>query len=222
MRILALLLPLLVPDHNYVRAKIYVADHPAPAELRAAANIAARLAFEAASMDLPVGFPISKYSTADSSVAIVVGTAAARFGTGRIVETTDGGRKVIAIGSLEDADTFAVTLSAEPLKAGARPLEERLQPKDYSLSRLFAPEGLLGDASRNLVPDRTDTTIVLGPDVHSIEVIDLAARIGMETTGLRLPLVKVAGAEPEKERLQNPVLVGLSNQIGRASCRERV
>ena len=36
---------------DYVNAKIYVADHATPAELRGAANIAARLAFETLSLE---------------------------------------------------------------------------------------------------------------------------------------------------------------------------
>ena len=81
---------------DYVNAKIYVADNPTPAELRGAANVAARLAFETLSLDLPNGFPISSYSSADPSVAIVIGSAASRFvknGSARIFETIDGKRQ---------------------------------------------------------------------------------------------------------------------------------
>ncbi len=38
---------------DYVNARVYVADDPTPEELAAAANVAARLAFEALSIDLP-------------------------------------------------------------------------------------------------------------------------------------------------------------------------
>ncbi len=196
---------------DYVNARIYVADQATPAELAGAANIAARLGFETLSLDLPLGFPMSVYSNADSSVAIVVGSAATRFAGGRtagIVETTDGSRKVIAVLSAADAEAFAVTLGTEPPKRSEKPHEEKISPKDYSLAKLFSPDGLLGDSARNFLPDRTDTTIVLGPDVHSTAIVDLAARIGLETTGLRLPLVEAA---TEKMNLQNPVLVGLSN-----------
>ena len=78
---------------DYVNARVYVADDPTPEELAAAANVAARLAFESLSIDLPIGYTISDYSNGDSSVAIVVGRAAIRFLDGQsepVVETTAG------------------------------------------------------------------------------------------------------------------------------------
>ena len=50
-------------DHDgivdYLNVRIYVANNPAPTEIAAAANLAARLAFETLSMDLPIGFTVS-------------------------------------------------------------------------------------------------------------------------------------------------------------------
>jgi hypothetical protein len=183
---------------NYVHAKIYVADQPSAADLAAAANLAARLAFESTSIDLPLVMPVSRYSSADDSVAIVIGTDASRF-TG----------KVIAIATAAEAEKLAQTLGAEDAKPATKPLEAKITPKDYSLARLFTPDGLLGDSSKNFVPDRTDTTIVIGKDAHDIEIANFAARIGLETTGLRLPLVVVA--DDKLPALENPVLVGASN-----------
>src|SRR6476660_5144857 len=64
-----------IPD--YLNARIYVPEDPSSEEIAAAANIAARLAFETTSMDLPIGFPISAYRPG-SGTAILVGRAAVR------------------------------------------------------------------------------------------------------------------------------------------------
>src|SRR4030095_13819331 len=52
----------------------------------------------------------------------------------------------------------------------------------------------------------------LGPDVCCTAVIDLAARIGFESTELRLPLVKVARHDTDQlSPPPNTILIGLSN-----------
>ncbi len=61
---------------DYLNVRIYVADQATPEEIAAAANVAVRLTFEIQSMDLPIGFPLSAYDESDSSVAIVIGSAA--------------------------------------------------------------------------------------------------------------------------------------------------
>ena len=63
--------------------------------------------------------------------------------------------------------------------------------------------------------------LILGPDVRSTAVIDLAARIGLEATQLRLPLVSVlrelpAGLLPPG----NSILVGVSNRYVEELIRE--
>lgn len=72
---------------------------------------------------------------------------------------------------------------------------------DVDLSNLFEPSGLLGDSDGNEIPDRIDAVLsATGPG--SDGVIDLAARLGLESAGITLPLGRVpdtidrAGAEP--------------------------
>lgn len=147
---------MILPGTDYLNACIYVADRPSPTDLAAAANIAARLAFEAHSMDLP-GLAISAYRGDDASIAIVVGVAAADF-------TGGGSRKVMLLPDPADAEQFARTLGTNI------DTEERTERMaDFP-------------------------TIVLGPDSHDIEVINIAARIALEATELRLPLVVVGTA----------------------------
>ena len=60
--------------------------------------------------------------------------------------------------------------------------------RSLDLSSVYSSDGFLGDANSDLIPDRTDVVIV--PSGAGIDgTIDLAARIGLEDTGLSIPLV---------------------------------
>jgi|CXWL01.1.fsa_nt_gi hypothetical protein len=55
------------------------------------------------------------------------------------------------------------------------------------LSSFYSVEGGLGDSDNNLIPDRTE--VMISPSGDGTEgVIDLAARIGLESTGISIPL----------------------------------
>ena len=59
------------------------------------------------------------------------------------------------------------------------------------LSSLYTPDGLLGDSDNNEIPDRVDA--LLAPGATAVEALpDLAARLGLEATGLVVPLVEPA------------------------------
>lgn len=91
---------------DLLRAHLYVADHATPSEIAAASNIAARLAFENPSIQLPVGLPVSSYSETASALAIIVGNAAIPF-SGRLE------KKLLLFPDLQDAELFARTLGSE-------------------------------------------------------------------------------------------------------------
>src|SRR5712675_566009 len=91
---------------DYLNARIYVADHATPEEIAAASNVAVRLTFEIQSMDLPIGFPLSAYDKSESSVAIIIGSAARSFAgnsSKSIVFALDGTRNIVAIPLVDDA-----------------------------------------------------------------------------------------------------------------------
>ncbi len=65
--------------------------------------------------------------------------------------------------------------------------------ENLDLSTLYAIDGGLGDSDNNLIPDRSD--VVLSPNGDGVDAtIDLAARIGLESTGIAVPLVMAADA----------------------------
>lgn len=84
--------------------------------------------------------------------------------------------------------------------------------ESLDLSSLFANEGLLGDSDSNLIPDRTEALLVVdGPGLEP--VIDLAARIGLESTGVSLPLVVPAGAIEKPASEPTLVLIGTTHRL---------
>jgi hypothetical protein len=197
---------------DYLNVRIYVADHPTPEEIAAASNVAVRLTFEIQSMDLPIGFPVSAYDKTESSVAVIIGSAARTFAGNSdksVIFTIDGTRNIVAIPLVHDAEQFARTLGSELHVRDAGENAEVPFKKSFSLSSLFTSEGLLGDGDGDRIPELLETTIVLGQNVRAVEVIDFAARIAFEAAGCRLPFV----ITDEVDRLPpNPILIGSSNR----------
>jgi hypothetical protein len=151
-------------DHDgvvdYLNARIVVPDDPSPAELAAASNVAARLAFEVLSLDLPLAYRASEISPADSRIPIFIGRTQVPDLSGLILPTP------------EDAIRFA---------------------RDYR--RALYVSGSLENCASDAVEDLSvqncleqGSTLVLSETLNSIEVIDLAARIGLESTHLKLPI----------------------------------
>ena len=82
---------------------------------------------------------------------------------------------------------------------------------DFTLSDLYTIGGLFSDTNEDLVADRVDAYISLqGADAPSGPV-DLAARIGLESAGIRLPLVRTAGQDDYPETLGFPILYGIGH-----------
>ncbi|HMF96978.1 MAG TPA: M14 family metallopeptidase [Vicinamibacterales bacterium] len=76
--------------------------------------------------------------------------------------------------------------------------------ENLDLSTFYAIEGALADSDNNLIPDRVD--VLLSADGEGTDgVIDLAARLGLESTGISVPIAKPAKliSSPESE----PILV---------------
>ena len=83
----------------------------------------------------------------------------------------------------------------------------------FDLTNAFSIDGWYGDAYADLIPDRTDTTIVLGSADDSLGAAHIAARLGLETTGITLPLTRIADKVRSPEREPSPILVGRSNAL---------
>jgi hypothetical protein len=98
--------------------------------------------------------------------------------------------------------------------AGGRGAEPPSAPaKNFDLTSTYALEGWFGDAYPDLIPDRTETSIVIGDAGESLGAAHIAARLGLETTGITLPIGKIDRKVKEPNREPSPILVGKDNTL---------
>src|SRR5688572_11656282 len=135
-------------------------------------------------MDLPIGFKVSALDP-NEGTPVLVGRAAAQAPTG-----------VIALPNIRDCENLACSLGLEAYA----PADKASPPPWRSAEHLTLRD-----------PFESTRHLVLGPDVRSTSVIDLAARIALESTRLRLPLVSVVRESNTFTAGENAILVGLSN-----------
>jgi hypothetical protein len=137
-------------------------------------------------------------------------------GSGRVLAHADVSRTGLNQRTLTppiDPDELAPDSPGErgaPTAAAATPAPPA---RTFDLTNAFSIEGWYGDAYTDLIPDRTDTAIVLGSAADSLGAAHIAARLGLETTGITLPLTRLAGKVRAPEREPNPILVGRSNAL---------
>ncbi|HXI30302.1 MAG TPA: hypothetical protein VNG89_17810, partial [Vicinamibacterales bacterium] len=84
--------------------------------------------------------------------------------------------------------------------------------ENLDLSTFYAIDGALADSDNNLIPDRVD--VLLSADGDGTDgVVDLAARLGLESTGISLPIAKTAKmiTAPDSEPIL--VLIGTAHPI---------
>ena len=84
--------------------------------------------------------------------------------------------------------------------------------ENLDLSSFYSIEGALADTDNNLIPDRVD--VVLSPQGQGSEgVVDLAARLGLESTGVSVPIAKPGSAITAPDHEPILVLVGVSHPL---------
>jgi len=82
----------------------------------------------------------------------------------------------------------------------------------FDLATFYSNDGALGDSDNNLIPDRVD--VLLSPDGDgSAGVVDLAARLGLESTGVSVPIAKSAAAITTPDSEPMLVLIGVSHPL---------
>jgi hypothetical protein len=80
------------------------------------------------------------------------------------------------------------------------------------LSTLYSTDGLLGDSDNNLIPDRLDAMFSPGGEAAA-GIVNIAARVGLESTGLSFPMARAAGAIEKPESDPPLVLVGTRHPL---------
>lgn len=165
--------------------------------------------------------------TARASFASAAGAAAARTALQRLATAHTAGREGQTL-SYPGVATIDVRLSA----AGAAASRVRIARvgaavdappprraggggggRSADLSNIYAIGGLLGDSQNDLIPDRTDTVIVPSSADEALGAIDVAARLGLESTGIRVPLAKAPADVEDPSREPTPILIGRNNPL---------
>jgi hypothetical protein len=83
---------------------------------------------------------------------------------------------------------------------------------NFDLSSFYANEGALSDSDNNLIPDRVDVVLSADGDGSS-GIVDLAARLGLESTGIVEPIAKSAEAIAAPETEPILVLIGTTHPL---------
>ena len=102
-------------------------------------------------------------------------------------------------------------LPDEPSETAAAATFSAPTVSDFTLSELYTIRGLFSDTNEDLVADRVDAYISLHGADAPLGPVDLAARVGLESAGIRLPLVRTAGQDDYPETLGFPILYGIGH-----------
>jgi hypothetical protein len=125
-----------------------------------------------------------------------------------------GVRTVRVLLSTRGAKPVSIDLprEASPSARKAMGLRPRGSAKEsLDLGSLYTPQGLLLDADEDLIADGVDALLV--PAIDGAGVVDLAARLGLESTGITVPLARNVGDITEPEREPTLVLIGRDHQL---------
>lgn len=95
-----------------------------------------------------------------------------------------------------------------------RPQDAQRGPsKTFDLSNAYSIQGWFGDSYTDLIPDRTETTIVVGGADDSLGAAHIAARLGLESTGVTFPIARPDFEVRVPARENSPILVGRRNSL---------
>lgn len=110
--------------------------------------------------------------------------------------------------------TTARTVRLLPPKPWQTKASAEYTPHDdpaFSLGDLYTIKGLFRDSNQDLVPDRTEAYVSLNGTQSPDELAAFSERVGLETAGMRLPFVRVAGQEEHPEKLGFPIIYGVNH-----------
>ncbi len=181
-------------DHNGdtvaddLRVRLVVQGKPTAAEWIELIDLAARLGLETGGLTLPLASSSSEALSPEA--AILVFQAA---GTDEPVPPDARWmlRGASAVRSLCRADLG----SEEPSPTAQQNTAEITTP--FDLGQLYETGGGLADDDGDLFPERVRLCPIIPPQLPvsiGLALLDLAARLGLETTGIRFPLAIIAGA----------------------------
>jgi hypothetical protein len=96
-------------------------------------------------------------------------------------------------------------------------------PVTFDLSSALSIDGWFADTYPDLMADRVNATILFGAPAESLGAAHIGARLGLDSTGISLPIARSARDVEDPSREASPILVGRDNRhvdalvkIGRA------
>ncbi len=161
-----------------------------------------------------IALEVALASDADVSAAAAALRALTEDRDGEAALLSYAGVRKLSVRLGGPATTAAVDLpgatAAEPGPLGRRPGAGAKPSLD--LSSLFEIEGLLGDANDDLIPDRVDAQLVAaGAGIGG--TVDLAARIGLESTGISIPIASPPDEIEDPDSAPTLVLIGTDHPL---------
>lgn len=118
-----------------------------------------------------------------------------------------------AITASDELVSISVPVSSNRSNQTQSDTKLKHSPK-FNLSELYTLDGLYADTKEDFVPDDILGYISYSGQESPKEVIALASRIALESSGLRMPLVRVAEWDDEPESLGFPIMIGTQHPIG--------
>jgi len=93
----------------------------------------------------------------------------------------------------------------------------------FSLWQLYSTDGILQDTNKDYIPDYMPAYISFSGKECANSTGNLAARIGLETAGIKIPLVRTAGEEEHPEQYGFPILYGADHyKINRLAEKNKI
>ena len=100
--------------------------------------------------------------------------------------------------------------------ASVQPISQTPTPGSIDLIGMFGPRGIVRDSNDDGLADSVAARVIV-PALPALEdsaaAINIAARLGFETTSLTLPLVWRDNAVPQPAAIELPILVGRTQQV---------
>ena len=151
-----------------------------------------------------------RVSAADAAAANAITAAVESAGddlrfdslaTLRVVAAHDGGES--------EASVSHDPATAEPGPVPGRPGSGAKD--DLGLAVLYEPDGLLGDANGDRIPDRLDSRLAVTAEDPG-GTVALAARLGLESSGMDFPVAAAADAIDEPDAAPTLVVIGTAGE----------
>jgi hypothetical protein len=157
-------------------------------------------------------------AVADSSRAVeqagVVGQDTAREGR-RLRRSelafTDVHRVDVHVRAPGRATVVVRLLPARPWETRAGSAFTSPASPDFSLGDAYSVGAFYRDTDQDLVPDRTDAYLSVHGDAGGRGLVNLAARMGLETAGMRFPLALVGGQDDRPQMGGFPIVFGIDH-----------